>query len=263
MYIKLYQWSQYHILCQKHPRSVSCELEKMFNASWKQLVPDPFRPIRLHMNASYDFEDLKNDCSSLALITLFDNRFPEECSKPMRQIQNSFVRYLHKCSLSNDICWPLIHHFTGVEMPEFLCSSIGGLLGTDLTHFKIFSKFSGVLYLYYSVTYWYQGYNQCTQHLNTAIDQQQLKIEQLLDIIKFVMHTKPELAPAIILQNINHAFNTEMENIIQQLSEVTLSVNWQIPIITTANDDDWFESTVLTTTNKPVENYFPIPVRLD
>lgn len=262
--IKETLWNHHHALCQKDPaQTLSCTLAKQFKTSMQKSTPQ-IVPIRLPLNkTTYSFKEIKANCS-LTIIVPLDKCHPKHCPKPMQEIQNSLSAYLRKCPLSNEVCWPLIHHLTGFNFFKILDELLKLIIKNEISSsLKMLFKMNSMLHLYYHLSYssWFAKVNQCTFDIIDEIHKHDLKIEQLQDILKYFINTKPTLFPMVVLKNIDKAFchgkdNQAMEYIVTYLSEATSDAHWLIPIIATTKDNgEWFKSTKLNGTI--AKDYFP------
>ena len=263
MVVKQTLVNHYTTLCADSSTGLSCELKKiLIQEKNTHLLP----PIRLFLNSTnnfYAFQDLKANCS-FAIIASFEDCYPKNCKNPVRVIQNGLINYLSSCPLRNDLCWPILNHITGFDLVQL----INSLLKTGLKLPESFPQVENILYFYYRFYYTFYrfGQDQCTKDVLSSMEKKELGIEDILSILKFALYTHPELYPALILSSFDNAAqepydsNTLFENIILSLGEKASASNWLIPVIATAENHSWFETTKIS--SLPLKEYFPIEVNL-
>ena len=259
--------NHYTTLCADSSTGLPCELKKILNQGE---YTQPIRPIRLILNSTNNFSafrDLKANCS-FAIIALFEDCYPKKCKNLVRVIQNGLINYLSSCPLRNDLCWPILNHITGFDSIQLLIQLFNSLTGQKLP--ESFPKVENILYFYYRFYYTFYrfGQDQCTEDVLSSMEKKELGIEDILSILKFALYTHPELSPALILSSFDNAaqkpYNSntrrEFKNILHSLGEKASASNWLIPVIATAENHSWFETTMIS--SSPLKEYFPIEVNL-
>ncbi len=261
--VKAAQFDHYTRLCNSDtfPHSLPCRLTRIVTNRSSSNI----KPIRLWLNTTkkkYKFEDIRSNCS-FTIIASFDDCHPKDCRNPFRQIQNGIINYLQDCQLSYEICWPVIHHIKGIKQLDALINSLNN-------YFKInvdIPRFNRMLYWYYYFMYPFDN-SQCTKDVINAIDMNKLNFSDILSVLKFVQHTRPDLSPLLIFKHIDKAvfkreiFNNEpLKIILDQVSAEVSSSNWLIPIIATSTDKNWFLTARLIT--ESMKEYFPFLISID
>ena len=231
------QMEYYSSLCDHNSAhgNLSCILFKQFQLANR-------KPIRLFLSTKE--HELYDKISNCALTVSFDDCYPEDCSNPMSEVRNAFLKFLQSCPLSNNVTWPVIHHLVGFttvnQMKTFFVSIFKQTIGIDISLLT-----DNIAYYYYHFHYNILSHN-CTKNLINAIEKKKLtSFRELLIIMKFTLYTQPNLTPIIFLKSIEHAINGTMpiQEILTDISEEVSSINWLIPIIATSNDKSWIRKT--------------------